>query len=104
MQELNKNKAGLILASFLGLWHFTWSLLVATGGAQTLLDWIYYLHFLNNPFHVAVFSIGTAALLIVITSALGYIFGWVLALLWNVFHKKAGLQQKPALNPRSATS
>jgi len=38
MQELNKNKAGLILASFLGLWHLTWSLLVATGVAQTLLD------------------------------------------------------------------
>jgi hypothetical protein len=94
MQELNKNKAGLILASFLGLWHLTWSLLVATGVAQTLLDGIYYLHFLNNPFHVAGFAIGTAALLIVITSVLGYIFGWVLALLWNVFHKKAGLQQQ----------
>ena len=38
MQELNKNKAGLILASFLGLWHFAWSVLVATGAAQTLLD------------------------------------------------------------------
>jgi hypothetical protein len=93
MHELNKNKAGLILASFLGLWHFTCSLLVATGVAQTLLDWICYLHFLNNPFHVAGFSIGTAALLIVITSVLGYIFGWLLALLWNAFHKQAGLPQ-----------
>ena len=94
MQELSKNKAGLILGSFLGLWHLTWSLLVATGAAQTLLDWIYYLHFLNNPFHVAGFSIGTAALLIVITSVLGYIFGWLLAFLWNVFHKRVGLQQQ----------
>jgi heme/copper-type cytochrome/quinol oxidase subunit 4 len=97
MQELNKNRAGLILGSFLGLWHLTWSLLVATGTAQVLLDWIYYLHFLNNPFHVADFNVGTAALLIVITSVIGYVFGWVLALLWNMFHRKAEVQQKTVL-------
>jgi hypothetical protein len=41
MQEFNKNRAGLIFGSFVGLWHFTWSLLVAAGVAQTVLDWIY---------------------------------------------------------------
>jgi hypothetical protein len=97
MQELNKNKTGLILGAFLGFWHFAWSLLVATGVAQTILDFIYYLHFLNNPFQVSVFDIRTAALLIVITSAVGYVFGWLLAFLWNIFHKKAGLERtKPA--------
>jgi hypothetical protein len=101
MEEFNKNKAGLILGSFTGLWHFAWSLLVATGLAQTLLDWIYALHFLNNPFHVAAFSIGTAALLIVVTIAAGYIMGWVLAFLWNVFHKMAGVQQKAAFQPQT---
>lgn len=97
MEELNKNKAGLILGSFLAVWHFAWSGLVATGVAQTLLDWIYALHFLNNPFHVADFSIGTAALLIVVTSVVGYVFGWILAFFWNVFRKTSGLQPRPAL-------
>jgi hypothetical protein len=93
MKDINKNKAGLIVGSFLGLWHFSWSLFVAMGVAQTLLDWIYYLHFLNNPFHVAAFSAQTAILLIVITSVLGYIFGWVFAFLWNAFYRKAEGQQ-----------
>lgn len=86
--ELNKNKTGLLLGTFLGLWHLTWSLLVALGAAQTLLDWIYALHFLNNPFQVGPFRFGTAILLILITSIIGYLFGWVLAFLWNAIHKK----------------
>jgi hypothetical protein len=96
MEELNKNKAGLIFGSFLGLWHLTWSLLVASGVAQILLDWIYYLHFLNNPFHVADFNVLTAGLLIVVTFSVGYIFGWLLAFLWNVFHGKLRTQPKAA--------
>ena len=97
MEELNRNKAGLILGSFLGLWHVAWILLVATGIAQTLLDWISYLHFLNNPFRVAAFSLPTAALLVGITAIIGYIFGWVLAFLWNLFRKGAELPRKAAL-------
>jgi len=97
MQELNKNRAGLIFGSFLGLWHLAWSLLVAANLAQTLLDWIYTLHFLNNPFRVAAFDFATAALLVSVTAVVGYIFGWVLALLWNAFHRHAGLEHKPAL-------
>jgi hypothetical protein len=101
MEEFNKNRAGLILGSFVGLWHLAWSLLVATGVAQTLLDWIYALHFLNNPFHVADFSIGTAVLLIVVTSVVGYVFGWILAFLWNVFRKTTRLQRKPTFEQQA---
>jgi hypothetical protein len=36
--ELDKKKVGLIFGSFIGLWHLTWSLLVATGAGQLLLD------------------------------------------------------------------
>jgi hypothetical protein len=91
MQKLNPNKAGLVTGSLLGLWHFVWSFLVAAGLAQSLLDWIYYLHFLNNPFHVVDFNIVTAILLVAVTSVFGYFFGWLLAFLWNALRGKAVL-------------
>lgn len=84
---LNNNKTGLVVGAFLGFWHFLWSLLVAVGLAQPLIDFIYKVHFLNNPFQVAPFGLKRAAALIVITAAVGYIIGWILAFLWNRFHK-----------------
>ncbi len=84
--ELDKNKAGLILGSFFALWHLTWCLVVAVGVGQLLLDWVYYLHFLSNPFRVAAFNGGTAIALVLVTSIAGFILGWVFAFLWNGIH------------------
>lgn len=83
----NKHKIGLIFGSFLGLWHVLWSLLVALGLAQPLLDWIFWLHMIDNPMHVQAFSLTRFLLLIVVVSAVGYIGGYVMASLWNYFHK-----------------
>ena len=80
---LNKSKTGLIVGAFSGSWHLVWSLLVGFGVAQSFLDWIYGLHFLSNPFHVADFKIVTAALLVFISFSVGYLMGWFFALLWN---------------------
>ena len=91
MQHLNKTKTGLIVGSFLGLWHMTWCLVVLMGLAQPLLDWVFRLHFLSNPYYVSHFRMSTAVLLVALTSACGYVFGWMLAFLWNAFHKKAAL-------------
>ena len=86
--ELNQHKVGLTLGALLGLWHLAWSTLVATGLAQPLLDWVTSLHMLNNPFRVGEFDFGTAVILIVVTSLVGYIAGWIIAFLWNTVHKK----------------
>jgi hypothetical protein len=87
--QLNKNKAGLMFGGFLGAWHLLWGILVATGAAQAFLDWIYWLHFLNNPFTVAAFDVVRALTLIVVTAVIGYVIGWFCALLWNCLHKSA---------------
>jgi len=71
------------LGSFVGLWHLAWSLLVATGAAQWLLDWVFYFHFLNNPLHVGAFNLATAVALVVVTSMMGCVVGCILALMWN---------------------
>ena len=84
---MSAKKTGLVLGSFLGLWHLVWSVLVALGWAQPLLDFIYNMHSLNNPFMVMPFNLGRSVGLIVITFFVGYVVGSVLAMLWNKFHK-----------------
>lgn len=84
---VNPLKVGLVFALFLALWHAFWAALVATGMAQTLLDFIFWIHFINPPYHVDAFDPGRAGILIGITAAIGMIGGSIAALLWNVLHR-----------------
>lgn len=88
MNTLNNNKAGLAMGGLLAIWHAFWSLLVLAGLAQSLLDLIFRLHFLNHSFVVQAFSLKKAGGLIVITAIIGYIFGWIYAWVWNMLHKQ----------------
>lgn len=63
-----------------------WSSLVALGLAQPLMNWIFRLHFIQPPYTVTPFRLSLAVALIVITAVLGYIFGWLLAAIWNRLH------------------
>ncbi|MBI4994682.1 hypothetical protein HZC21_03495 [Candidatus Peregrinibacteria bacterium] len=85
--HINKNRAGLILGTFLGLFHLLWSILVAVGVAQWWMDFVLKLHFLNNPFAIAQFDWIFALGLVVMTFVVGYVLGWILAWLWNSMHK-----------------
>lgn len=83
----NKNKIGLIFGSFLGLLHAVWGLLIAFGLAQPLLDFVYNLHSLNNPYFVTPFDFMKTLGLIIVTFLVGYVFGYIFATLWNKFHQ-----------------
>ena len=48
--KLNPNKTGVALGALMGLWHLVWGLFVAMGLASVIMDFIYGIHFLNNPF------------------------------------------------------
>ncbi len=76
-----------MLGGFLALWHALWSVLVLLGLAQGLLDFIYKIHFLNNPFVIAGFDVRKAVVLIIVTGVIGYVVGWVCSWLWNKLHK-----------------
>jgi hypothetical protein len=41
MGSINPNKAGLALAALMAAWHLAWSVLVALGLAQPLIDFIF---------------------------------------------------------------
>jgi hypothetical protein len=80
---LNPNKAGVALGVLMGGWHFLWSLLVATGVAQVLLDFVFWIHFIKPVYVVETFRIELAAILVLVTASIGYLFGWCFAAIWN---------------------
>lgn len=82
--KLNEHGTGLVVGAFAGTMHLLWSLIVAFDYAQMWLDWIFGLHFLNNPYQVQPFVLSNAIMLIVATSAIGYGLGWVFATIWNI--------------------
>ena len=71
---MNKHKLGLAFGSFMALFHLVWGLLIAFGMAQSLLDFIYNLHSLNNPFMVMPFDIVRTIGLIIFTFLVYLIF------------------------------
>ncbi len=87
MKELDTNKTALIVGSFAGFMHLVWSAVVMLGFAQTWLDFILSLHFLNNPYTVNSFDITKAVMLVLVTFVVGYVVGWVFAYIWNILLK-----------------
>jgi ABC-type Fe3+ transport system permease subunit len=86
MNTLHSHTTGLALGSFFAVVHLLWALLVAAGWAQWTLDWIFRLHFITPPYTVGSFSLMLAIGLIVMTFIVGYVLGWVFAMIWNKVH------------------
>jgi hypothetical protein len=83
MNHINKNKAGLTLGTTIGGLHLVWSLLIAIGLAQPLVDFVLKIHMVKPMYIVDSFNAGSALLLIVITAIIGYIVGYTFASIWN---------------------
>lgn len=81
-----RNKLGLLFAVFSGASHLGWSVLVLMGLAQPLMDWIFRVHFIQPFYVIQPFSFVYAVELILFTSVVGYVSGWILAALWNWLH------------------
>jgi K+-sensing histidine kinase KdpD len=86
MTNISRSRAGVVLGSLTGLSHLIWSLLVAFGVAQWAINWIFRLHFIQPPYTVTAFNFGTAVTLIVVTSVIGFVIGWLFAAIWNRLH------------------
>ena len=84
---VNATKAGLVLGTLLGGWHLCWAILVASGVAQTVIDFVLWIHFIKPIFVIEPFQLTTAAVLVVVTGVLGFIVGAVFAFIWNLLRK-----------------
>jgi len=86
--KFNPVTVAIYTGLFVATLHLIWSLLVAFGVGQAYLDWILGLHFIENPFVVMPFSLGTMIVLLVFTFVVGCILGWVGTICWNKMIKK----------------
>ena len=86
--EINKNKTGLTFGFLMGFMHLFWSVLVALGIAQLLLNFILDVHMVNTSVTVMPFDLLKAVGLVVVTFVVGYIFGWLMAFFWNKCFKE----------------
>jgi hypothetical protein len=84
----NPNKVGLVIGALIGGWHLVWSLLVLIGWAQPIIDFIFWAHMIKPVYFVKPFDPVAAVVLIVITAAIGYIFGFLGAVIWNKLHRR----------------
>jgi hypothetical protein len=75
--------AGFAMASLFAGWHLCWLALVALGAAQFIIDFVLWLHFIKPIYVVEPFELERAALLLVITTGLGFVLGWTFARIWN---------------------
>lgn len=87
MESVNPNKAGLVLGALLGGWHTLWAALVATGCAQAVVNFAFWIHFIKPVYVIEQFRFSIALILIVVTAAIGYLVGFILATLWNWVHR-----------------
>jgi hypothetical protein len=89
---INPLKAGVTFGALLGVCHFFWSLMVALGWAQPLIDFVFWMHLIQPVFVIRPFSLPAAAALIVFTSIVGFVVAFIFAVLWNKLHHYQGLE------------
>jgi hypothetical protein len=82
-ETIGLNKAGLVSALLLGGLHLMWALIVASGFAQPLVDFIFWLHFIRPVYVIEAFDPLRAGGLVLLTAIVGYAIGSAFALLWN---------------------
>jgi len=83
MTNIQPHSAGSVLGILIGSWHAVWAGLVWAGAAQPVIDFIFRLHMITPPYQIAAFDPGLALALVLVTAIIGYVFGWVGAVIWN---------------------
>ena len=84
---LSTQKTGLALGLFFAIVHAAWQALVWVGSAQAFINWMAKLNSLRANETVTAFNATTAITRVIAMFVIGYVFGWVFALVWNRVRK-----------------
>lgn len=79
----NPSRAAQAVGLFLGSLHVIWGCMVWLQIAQPILDFILQLHSLQIPVCVQPFSLINSLMLVTITTAIGYFYGYLFAVIGN---------------------
>lgn len=97
MDRINPRRAGFIGAILLCGWHAFWSVLVASGVGQQLLDFLFSIQFMRPAFVLESFSWARATSLLLVTTTIGYFVGWTFAIVWNAAHPTCAERRNVAI-------
>jgi hypothetical protein len=86
-RQISLTKAGIVLGIVFGAWHLCWSILVAAGWAQPIIDFVFWMHFIKPVYVIEPFELPRMIILVAVTTALGAAIGALFAFVWNLFHK-----------------
>ena len=84
--HISPAKTALTMGVFVGGLHLVWSVLLALGWAQALVDFKLRMHMISVPVVVNSFDLSTAVMLVIVTTIAGYIIGNIFARVWNRMH------------------
>jgi len=70
--QLAVARVGLVFATVLGAFHLCWSILVALRWAQPVIDFVFWMHFMEPIILIEPFEIAKAAILVGITAGLDF--------------------------------
>jgi hypothetical protein len=85
--QISIGKSAFVTGIVLAVFHLCWSVLVAVGLAQATVDFVFWMHFIKPVWVIEPFSVGRAAILLVVTAGIGFAIGAMFALVWNSLHK-----------------
>jgi hypothetical protein len=83
LTSIRSISAGIAGGLFLAALHAVWAILVWSGTAQPIMDFIFRLHMIRPPYLIEPFNLTTAVALVFVTGAIGFVSGWFLAVIWN---------------------
>lgn len=87
MNHLNPKKTGLAVGKLIGGVHVIWSVLVALGWAQALVNFSLWAHMVSLPVVIEAFNLTAAVTVILVATAIGYVLGYAFAHIWNYLHR-----------------
>src|SRR5690349_18381953 len=84
------SNVGRVFGLFQGGLYLLWALLVASGAAQSVMDFIFRLHFIHPVYVTEEIDAPRIVVAVLLSAAAGYAFGGAFALFWNHKHHLQG--------------
>ena len=83
MERLNTTTTGLVIAAITGGFHLLWSLCVAAGWGQSVINLFFWMYFIKPIDLIEPFESARALTLVSVSSVIGFVLGSSSARLWN---------------------